>query len=406
MRKLSRNGCGIYKQSQIKERTRAWLIILIIFIVTQLWLITNCCFAKTDYSRDLLSKDQAQAEKLVKKLNTTEVLGPLAPVALSPFFGLTCLSATSILSSKGVLPENEFLVGNEALNNPTIFVIFLGLTVLTSAPKLFTASKVFAEITDRIETYAGIISYGAIIMFAKNAQQSPEEVVVYSAGIITFTHSGLLACAAAVNIFIISSVKYFFELLALISPIPTLDAIFVITSKAIAGLLAAVYAFSPAAAFVLDIIIFLICLSIFNWVSRRIKYMRALMLEPMMLGLRRKLFKQVDYDPDRKTFDKFKEKYSDMDLLVKCFPNRKLVKIKKKDRCYLLFTSDGYTLVKPRILRSPVILELPKENVTGLLEQGLISYSIGITRPKDGKPAELVFSKVYTNKLDEIRSKF
>ena len=130
------------------------LSFILVLLLTSVLLITNLGMAKDNYSKGLLQSDQQKAQQLTEKYKVKEVLGPLAPVALSPFFGLTCLSGTSILCNKGMLPENEFLMGNDALNNGAVFIIFLALTVITSAPKLFTTSKVFAEAADRLETYA------------------------------------------------------------------------------------------------------------------------------------------------------------------------------------------------------------------------------------------------------------
>ncbi|MHC4532272.1 MAG: hypothetical protein ACYSXD_12045, partial [Planctomycetota bacterium] len=92
--------------------------------------------AQTDYQRSLWLNDKTKAEQLVGKITSINVLAPLAPVALSPFFGITCLSGTSILCNRGVLPENDFLMGNRALNNGLIFLAFLALSVATSLPKM------------------------------------------------------------------------------------------------------------------------------------------------------------------------------------------------------------------------------------------------------------------------------
>ena len=107
-------------------------LILLTVLLAIAWLGVDRCSAGIDNSS--LEQDQQKASRLVKELRITEVLGPLAPVALSPFFGLACLSGISILCSNGLLPENEFLVGHEVLNNGYIFVSFLVLTVITSIP--------------------------------------------------------------------------------------------------------------------------------------------------------------------------------------------------------------------------------------------------------------------------------
>lgn len=175
--------------------------------------------AASSYSKDSMATDQAKGGQLAKKISATEVLAPLAPVALSPFFGITCLSGTSILCSKGVLPKNDFLMGNRALNNGLVFVVFLALTIATSLPKMTALSKGFAQVIDQVETYAGIISYLAIIYLAGSSQDSGTQHVVYQAGIFSFTRDMLLMIAAVANIIVINTVKYFFEFLVWISPI-------------------------------------------------------------------------------------------------------------------------------------------------------------------------------------------
>ncbi len=349
------------------------------------------------YSKEDLAKDQEKGQKLIEKLPIEE-LGPLAPIAMSPFFGLACLSGTAILMPS----DNVFLGGNEVLDNWLVFLLFSGLAVVTSVPRLVSTSKVFAEAMDRVETYAGIISYGVILMAASQGQSEPE-VAVYTAGVFSITYSGLLAIAAAVNIFVISTVRLFFELLVLISPIPTLDAMFECANKTVAGILAAIYAFNPMLAFTLNIILFLFCLIIFRWVNRRIKYLKAVLLEPFLLGLVRRLLGRSGYDPDKSTVRKLSRMIGGIDLVVRCFPMRKMGKIKVKDRCYLTFAADGVSLVKFTLLKPPLVKKLDAANLSNDIDEGLLAYSVMLDT--DGKPVELVFGRVYTGKLDEIREK-
>ncbi|MHC4882990.1 MAG: hypothetical protein ACYTCV_10390 [Planctomycetota bacterium] len=382
---------------------RSTLILVCLTVLVSGWVATTPISAmgnKIDTSK--VTAQQQKGENLAEKMGITETLGPLAPVALSPFFGLACLSGTSILCEMGVLPKNDFLMGNEVLNNGWVFLIFAGLTVLTSAPRLLSVSKVFAEATERIETYAGIISYGIILMAAQ--QDAPaEQVVVYSAGTFSMTGNSLLACCAAVNIFVIATVRFFFELLTLISPIPALDAIFECCNKTIAGILITIYAFSPWLAFVLNIILFLICLVIFKWANRRVKYMKAMLLEPVLVGMVRSVLGCAHYDPDRSAQRKLARQFGNIAAVVKCFPSRKLGKIKKKDRCYLVFGDDGMRLVKLRLLGSAVSKEVYAADLSRDVAEGLIGYSISL-QTAAGKDCELIFSSVYTPKLDTIRA--
>ena len=356
----------------------------------------------TGYSKDALGTDQQKSQRLVEKL-PIETLGPLAPVAMSPFFGLACLSGTSMLCKAGLLPDNEFLQGNEVLSNGLVFLLFAGLAVVTSVPRLVSTSKIFAESMDRVETYAGIISYGVILMAAQNAAGNETEVAVYTAGVFSITHHGLLAIAAAVNIFVISSVRLFFELLVLISPIPTLDAMFECANKTVAGIIACIYAFNPMLAFTLNLILFLFCLVIFRWVNRRINYLKAVLLESFLLGLLRGILHRPNYDPDTRIVRKLSTALPGIDTAVKCFPMRKMGKFKTKQRCYLAFADEGPALVRFNLVKPPLIQKLDAAKLSTHVDEGLLAYSV--TLQTDHKPCELVFGRVYTKKLDAIGAK-
>lgn len=358
--------------------------------------------ASSGYDQSAVKQDQQKADTFVKRYGITEALGPLAPVALSPFFGLACLSGTSILCDAGILPENEFLQGNEVLNNWLVFLLFAGLTVVTSVPKLVSVSKIFAEAMDRVETYAGIISYGVILLAARQ-NAAADEVVVQVAGLFSVTNNGLLACMAAVNIFVISSVRLFFELLVLISPIPTLDAIFECSNKAVAGILATIYAFNPYLAFVLNIVLFLICLVIFQWVNRRLRHLKAVLLEPIWAGFVRKLLGRETWNPDWKIQRSLGRQISGITLVVKCFPSRKLGKIKTKDRCWLVFTEGALSLVRPHLFKAALVKQLDPAQLGSTVQEGLTSYWLELN--EDGKPCELVFGSVYTDQREAIGSK-
>ena len=358
----------------------------------------------TDYNKSSLAADQVKANTLIETMKVTEVLevlGPLAPVALSPFFGITCLSATSMLSEKGVLPENRFLSGNKALNNPAVFLAFLALTIATSIPKLTTVTKAFAEVTDQAETYAGIVSYLVIFALAASSSDDSGQQVVYSAGIITFTKQTLLMAACVINIIVINTVKFFFELLAMISPIPTLDAIFEASNKAVAAGLAIIYAFSPAVAFAINFVLFLICLSIFTWAHRRIRFYQSILLGPAAMAIKKKMF-NLSGDPNAGLQPRVANRIKNADLIIKAFPAKRFGKLKTKTSCCLVRSDEQLLLVRLRWFRSPIIETIDESNLKIAIERGILSNSVNFMS-QDGKIAcKLMFSKVYNEMLDKI----
>jgi hypothetical protein len=392
-------ACEIIVQKVKGTKMRKTLLIISVFslLTVVIWPRTAGS-VQTNYDKSSLATDQEKGTQLAKKFSTIQVLAPLAPVALSPFFGITCLSGTSILCNMGVLPKNEFLMGNKALNNWLVFGVFLILSIATSLPKMTAVSKGFGQAIDQLETYAGIISYFGIYYLSSMGQDEAAKQVVYAAGIISFTKGTLLMIAAAINIIVINTVKYFFELLIWISPIPALDAMFEAANKTVTAVLAAVYAFNPYLAMILNIILFLICLVIFNWARRNVSYFKAMLIEPIIAKLLGKT--NVSTPPHIKA--KISVFVEQGEPLLKVFPTKKIRKIKKKEMCYLTTGKAGLFLVKLRLIRQPKIEKLETANAQIELIAGLISNTIEIASQEITKPVVLAFSKIYNKQIESF----
>ena len=229
------------------------------------------------YDTGQATADLAVADKVADAVPWSEVLGPLAPIALSPFFGMACLSGVSLLTTRGVLPDNSFLHGHPVLTHPAVFVAFLILAILTSLPRLTKVSKPLAQFCDFLETYAGVVAVIVVQVVARFAQAEPPPDVILPAGLGTVTLNTLLAALSVVNILVIQSVRFFFELLVWLSPVPLLDAIFETANKVVCAGLMVLYAFSPWLALLINLVLFLICLA----VLRRARHVSKVILQRM-----------------------------------------------------------------------------------------------------------------------------
>lgn len=319
-------------------------------------------------SRDEVAMNMAAGELLVDKapIPLTEILGPLAPVALSPFFGITCLSGAAILVDRGVLPDNALLGGNAVLGNELTFVLFLILAIVTSLPRLTKVSKPVAELADQLETWSGIVAYGVILFAAKQIEQEQAAApVIMQAGLVSFTADTLLMAAVVVNIFVINTVRFFFEILILLSPIPALDALFEAANKTVVAVLMGLYLFSPALATGLNLILFAICLLIFLAVWKRVRCWRHL-----LFGL---LFK---IRPDSNQSRKFRGF-----IRKKGFPEKKLRYVE------LLETDSEWTLTPIRLFGSPPSRILPQPVS---IQSGLLSHTLTA-----GDGCEILLSRRY-----------
>ncbi|MCA9081026.1 MAG: hypothetical protein KDA58_10740 [Planctomycetaceae bacterium] len=230
----------------------------------------------------LSAGEAAMAAQLSEKISAAEWLGPLAPVALSPFFGLTCLSGLA-LYGQDLIPGTNHLLQNSVLRQPAVFWSLLVLTILTSLPKFTKVSKPFAQVMDQVEAYAGIVIL-LVIRFFGQPEVGVEPTVVQM-GMFSVSVDVLFAIAAWINILVIHGVKFFFEFLIWMTPFPMLDALFEIMNKAVCAGLMTLYAYSPVAATAANLALFAVCLILFRWCHRQTVFYRTMLLDPLCVRL-------------------------------------------------------------------------------------------------------------------------
>ncbi len=230
---------------------------------------------------DFGASEIAASSAWAETLGIADWLGPLAPVALSPFFGVTCLSGLAIWGPDWV-SDNALLGASGPLQSQTLFFIFLALTLLTSLPRLTKVSKPFAQALDRLEAYSVIIILLMIKLGSSLESSAETEVAIVQMGVFSFTADTLLGIAMIVNVLVVNSVKFFFEFLVWLTPVPLVDAIFEVCNKTICAVLMAIYAFSPIIATMINLVILLVALIIFRWVSRRVRFYRTMLLDPIL----------------------------------------------------------------------------------------------------------------------------
>ena len=314
-------------------------------------------------------------------MKMSEWLGPLAPVALSPFFALTLLSGAALYGGEWLGTNHPLIQAAGPLQNPALFWTFLTLTVVTSIPKFSKVSKPFAQAVDKVEAFAGIIVIVAL-RYLSGGEADPQvaevaDVVIYQAGIFSFTAESLLTIAMVINVLMINSIKFFFELLIWITPVPLLDAMFEVGNKAACAGLMALYASSPLLATIVNLILFGLCAMIFTWARRREVYYRTLMFDVVRNWLKM---------PAGKT------------TAITVFPQSAMGPIPAKSKCLLTKSDSGWQLECPRMFRGslshPIAagdLKITKGWFTTKFELGEGTTSI-----------RLVGSQRYHANLDEV----
>lgn len=341
-----------------------------------------------DLPSPISSSEIAQAQQFGQSLGIADWLGPLAPVALSPFFGIACLSAMALYGQGWVSADNAFLGEASPLNNQTVFVVFLVLTVLTSLPRLTKVSKPFAQAVDQVEAWAGIITMLTLKYLIQNysaaemALTSSEHFTVAQMSPLTFTVSTLLAVAAIINVVVINTVKFFFEVLIWITPIPAIDALFEVANKTICMLLMAIYGYSPVLATGINVFVFLVAAVAFRWVYRREVFFRTMLLDACWAWV----------SPPKSTRDH---------LVV--FPAEEFGPFPARSRCRLEVTDSGWRLLQQGLLNRDVVVEMSRGESHLELDAGYFTNTLKIAGQIDGR---FTFSRFYNAQLPALAERF
>ena len=321
----------------------------------------------------------AAAQQFGQSMSIAQWLGPMAPIALSPFFGISCLSGMSLFGGEWISKGNPLVGANSPLHNPAVFWIFLGLTILTSVPRMTKVSKPFAQAVDRLETWSGIITMLVMKVLISSASGTPEVTVsVPGVAMIGIPADILMMIAATMNIFVINAVKFFFEILVWLTPVPFLDAIFELCNKTACAALMAVYAWSPMAATALNATIFVIAFVIFGWAHRRQVFFRTMLFDAALAM--------------------FSKQVPGTTLTV--FPVAAVGGFKARAKCSLQRTSEGWTLTSRPLLSRGASIRFSAA-AHPILQVGVLSNQLTFANPA----VSLTFSRLYNAELPDLASK-
>jgi len=325
------------------------------------------------------ASDVVAAQQFGETLGVAEWLGPLAPVALSPFFGITCLAGMSLYGQGWISADNAFLGEGSPLHHPAVFWIFLGLTLLTSIPRFTKVSKPFAQAVDHAEAWSGIITMVVLRFLLMSAAPDAEQAEFVQMGVISVTTDTLLMIAAAVNIFVINAVKFFFEMLIWITPIPTIDAMFEVANKTVCGVLMAIYGYSPTIATGINLVMFVVAAILFRWMYRREVFFRSMLLDALLaFVLPPKTVKKPE---------------------LNVFPVQAIDCIPARARCVLHRHDSGWTLIQRRMIRQDVTVEFVTADHSAHVTSGWLTNRLDLVGPLSG---QLTFSRRFNHCLPEL----
>ena len=226
----------------------------------------------------------AAGEKLAEQIGASEWLGPLAPVALSPFFGLAALSGIATYGPDWLQERSSLFGASSPMNSPALFWTMAALAIITSLPRLSKVSKPIALAAEKLETYSAVIILFAVRMFSGSTSSvgATEEQAMLSAGITSMPLDVIMSIVAGLNVIVINAVKLFFEFLVWLIPVPLVDAAIEVANKTLCASLMSLYCFSPAMAAGVDLVLLVVCALVFGWIYRRLRFYREVIAGPLL----------------------------------------------------------------------------------------------------------------------------
>ncbi|HBE71480.1 MAG TPA: hypothetical protein DDW52_25315 [Planctomycetaceae bacterium] len=231
------------------------------------------------YSAPIGGTENAVVGQVTDFLASSEWLGPLAPVALSPFFGLAILSGAATYGPEWLGERSGLFADGSSLDNAPLFWIMAILAIASSLPRLSKVSKPIALACENLETYSSVVILIVLRFVAVEGTASIENAGELQAGLAADV---VVSAMVAMNIVVINGVKLFFEFLIWLVPFPSIDAMLELGNKSMCAALMGIYMLSPAAATLLNLVLLLGCLIIFGWVRRRTGYYRNIIANPLL----------------------------------------------------------------------------------------------------------------------------
>jgi hypothetical protein len=299
-------------------------------------------------------------QQAVQLLPLSDLLGPLAPIAISPYFGIALTSVASMVQDFSFVQENfpgfannGFLKTNKYLGQWWVALILIILLMVTSFPNYFKATKTVGVVITYIEDISGLIF--VVLMYAVPVYTivtaSPAEQHSNNAEFYSSIYNIFILIVVVINYFVIQTVRYFFELLIFIVPVPFLDAFFEGCKKTICGALYAIYMISPILVLVLNIIIFIIYLLLFNRAKRSLNFHLYVYVKPRI----NKWFGNTRLLVNTAIENKLKKYFTELKIAIPVYPTTKIGKIKRKKKSWLINDGNDTYLVRFRFLRKPII---------------------------------------------------
>jgi hypothetical protein len=275
----------------MKRRVRA--SILLVVLISLLGAPLAGIAQKRGRDPKQLGRHLKQGEGVTQVIQ--QVVGPMPGIASAPFLGLAALSGLALLadtdyartSDNGFVRavcDNSMVQEAQKYSSLTVFLLLSGLALLTylaSSGKIRgIVGKMLRATEDGVvtPTYA-LLSLGAFTGLSVVGQPAFAEMGLGLPSAI------LLAFGVALGLAAMTTVRFAFDVLIWLSPVPLVDFLFETAKNVFSVGLLVLYLFFPGFATAVAVVFLVVSLFLYGWAIRVVGFSFRIVLRPVLARL-------------------------------------------------------------------------------------------------------------------------
>ncbi|HYG64488.1 MAG TPA: hypothetical protein VEL74_18055 [Thermoanaerobaculia bacterium] len=275
----------------MKRRVHASIVLLL--VVSLLGMPMASMAQKRGRDAKQLGRHLRQGEGVTQAIQ--QVVGPMPGIAIAPFLGLAALSGLALLADTEyartsdntfvrAVCDNSLVREAQKYSSLTLFLLLCGLALLTylaSSGKIRgIVGKMLRATEDGVvtPTYA-LLSLGAFSGLSMVAQPAVAEMG------FSLPSAVLLAFGVAFGLAAMMTVRFAFDVLIWLSPVPFIDFLFETAKNVFSVGLLVLYLFFPGFATAVAVLFLAVSLLLYGWAIRIVGFAFQIVLRPVLARL-------------------------------------------------------------------------------------------------------------------------
>lgn len=228
--------------------------------------------------------------------NAEALVGPMPAVASTPFFGLAALSAAGLVAKTDLVRgsthpwvrafrNNALIREAQRYSNWPVLLTLAGLALVTYLANTGKVRGLIGKLLRIVEDSSSVLLYFALSLGALDFVAPPHAPTVAHLSILGDARQDLVAFGLALGLAAMVLVRYAFDVLVWLVPIPLVDFGFETLKKLLTVGFLCLYLFAPAVAAAVALLLLILAMLLAPWALRVLGFTFHLLLRPLLARL-------------------------------------------------------------------------------------------------------------------------